>query len=262
MSMVGRWTIGAVAVLLTACAGQPTSPAVVSVAASPAQSSVVYPAPGTAAFRNNPECLFASNTAMPAAKRSIANTECDKLLRQATNPVTKPVLPTESSSPASQSPAPACRPGQLEARFLGGGYGTGNDFGVIVLWNPGPAPCQLAGPVGFAGYDPDGSRDANAGLAHPIASQITRLPAAMHQPRDGQDLSGYLVVYLMGTERDDPAQPNGLCRRQDEGTPATLVLSIGSVTVRTANSDPGSVQVTGVYGCHGRVLLEDLQGPS
>jgi hypothetical protein len=42
---------------------------------------------------------------------------------------------------------------------------------------------------------------------------------------------------------------------------STLELWIGSVTIRTANADPGSVQVTGVYGCHGGVLLEDLQAP-
>src|SRR6185503_4373357 len=110
--------IGAVAVLLTACASHRQVPA--AAPASPAQSSVVYPAPVTAALQSNPECLFASNTAMPAAKRSIAATACDEMLRQATHPVTKPVLPTGASSPASPSPAPACRPGQLEARFVGG----------------------------------------------------------------------------------------------------------------------------------------------
>jgi hypothetical protein len=194
-----RWTIGAVAVLLTACAShRPVQPAA---------------APGT------------------------------------------------STRQSSATQPPACRAGQLDARFLGGGYGTGNDFGVLVSWNPGPTPCQLHGPVSFAGYYPDGSRDRNAGLAHPIPGGTITVPGGMPPPQDGQDLSGYLAAYLMGTERDDASQPNALCRRQDEASPATLVLSIGSVTIRTANTDPGSAQVTSVYGCYGRVLLENLQAP-
>lgn len=173
-------------------------------------------------------------------------------------PMTKPVLSTVISSAAILPPAPSCRSGQLKARFVGGGYGTGNDFGAIVVWNPGPTPCQLHGPVSFAGYYSDGSRDPKAVPVRAITSGVIRLPGNMRPPRDGQDLSGYLAAYLMGPERDDSSQPNALCRRQDEGTPAILVLTIGSMTIRTANSDPGSVQVTGVYGCHGQVLLEDL----
>jgi hypothetical protein len=182
----------------------------------------------------------------------------------ASHPRLRPVAApaTVTSTARSSAAPPDCRAGQLDARFVGGGYGTGNDFGTVAIWNPGPTPCQLHGPVSFAGYYPDGSRDRSAGLAHPIAGRTITVPGSMHSPRDGQDLSGYLSAHLMGTERDDASQPDALCRRQDEGTPATLVLSIGSLTFRTANADPGSVQVTSVYGCHGRVLLEDLEGPS
>lgn len=260
--MAGRWTIGMAAVLLTACAGQPAPPRMLPAGATPAPSSVVYPAPGTAAFASNPNCVMAGNTAIPAPKRSIANAECSRLLSQATNPVTKPVLPTASGSPASKPSAPGCRTDQLSARFVGGGYGGGTDLGAIVVWNAGSQPCQLRGSVGFAAYYSGGIRDLNAGLVQPLTSGLVRLPAFMLPPRDGQDLSGYLTAYLAGAERDDSSQPNGLCRKQDEGTPAALVLTIGALSVRTANSDPGSVQVTSSYGCHGRVLLEDLQGPS
>jgi hypothetical protein len=55
-------------------------------AASPSQAYVVHPGPGTAAVENNPTCQFARNTAMPAAKRSIAAAECASLLRRATAP--------------------------------------------------------------------------------------------------------------------------------------------------------------------------------
>jgi hypothetical protein len=229
-----------VGVLLASCAAQPHHPDPVPAAASPAQSYVVYPGPGTAAVENGASCQFARNTAVPAAKRSVANAECASLLSRATNPVTKPVPSTEPTvSPPAQPPEPECDSGQLKARFLGGGYGGGTDLGVIVVWNSGPQPCQLGGSVGFAAYYPGGVRDPNATVVQPITSGLVRLPAFMLPPRDGQDLSGYLTGYLAGA-----------------------VLSVGSVTVRATNSDPGSVDVTSIYGCHGRVLLEDLQAPN
>ena len=258
------WLSGAAAAagLLTACASQAASPGAQPGAASASQSYVVYPPPGTAAVESNPMCQLASNTAVPAAKRSNANAECNSLLSRATNPVTKPVMPTESTTPpAAQPPAPDCASSHLDARFVGGGYATGSDFGEIVIWNRGPEPCQLHGRVRFAGYYPDGSRDPNAVTEHPMTTGRITLPSNMPAPRDGHDLSDYPAALMMGFERDDPDQPDALCRSQDEGTPALLVLGVGSVTMRTANEDPGSGRITSIYGCHGRVLLEDLQRP-
>ena len=87
----------------------------------------------------------------------------------------------------------------------------------------------------------------------------------MIRPRESADPSGYLVATVMGPERDDPMQPDGLCRSQDELTPAVLVLSIGRVTLRIRNQDLASPAIRGisraVHGCHGRVLLEGLAGP-
>jgi hypothetical protein len=178
--------------------------------------------------------------------------------------LTKPVMQTNSTpvaAAATQPPAPDCVSNHLDARLVGGGYGTGNDFGEIVIWNPSLDPCHLHGQVSFAGYYVDGSRDPYAVTAHPITSGVITMPGTMPPPRDGQDQSDYLVAFMMGPERDDANRPAALCRPQDEGTPEALVLTIGSVTIRTTNKDPGAAQVTSIYGCHGRVLLEGLQGP-
>lgn len=165
------------------------------------------------------------------------------------------------TSPATLPSVPDCIAGHLNARFVGGGFGTGDDFGAVVIWNSGAQPCRLHGQVSLAGYYADGSKDHNAVMAHPIVTGFITLPSRMPPPRDGQDQSDYLVAFMMGTERDDRAQPDALCRPHDEGTPSALVLSVGSMTIRTTNMDAGSAQVRSIYGCHGRVLLEDLQGP-
>ena len=198
------WVVGTAAAgaLLTACASQAARSGTTPAAPSPSQSYVVYPPPGTAAVESNPICQLANNTAVPAAKRSIANAECTSLLGRATNPVTKPVMPTGSTaltSAATQPPVPDCISSHLDARFVGGGYGTGNDFGEIVMWNPSREPCQLHGQVSFVGYYPDGSRDPNAITAHPITSGVITMPGNMPPPRDGQDQSDYLVALMMGS---------------------------------------------------------------
>lgn len=266
------WIAGTAAAgtLLAACASQATHPGAVpaaapdSISATASQSYVVYPALGTAAIERYPSCQFAKDTAIPVAKRSGYATECDQFLRYATDPVTKPVMPARPTSltpTATEPPVPDCVASQLRARFGGGGYATGNDFGVIVIWNPGPEPCQLHGQDGFAGYYPDGSRDANAHMEQPITSRVITLQGNMPAPRDGRDQSDYLVAFIMGLERDDATQPDALCRPQDEGTPAVLVLSVGTVTVTVTNADAGSLQSASIYGCHGRVVLEELRGP-
>jgi hypothetical protein len=227
-------------------------------AASRSQS---YPAPlGQAAVvDDNQICQLASDPAVPAGKRRSAAGECDALLRHST--VTKPA-PSYTRRPPVQLSARDCASGQLSARFLGGGFGTGDDFGGIVLWNPGERPCRVHGPVTFAAYYADGSSDRKATVIRPITASPRTLPARMPAHRDGQDTGGYLVADLMGPERDDPAQPNWLCRPQDEGTPTSLELSIGALAVHVPNKDSGSPQNTSIFGCHGQVLLVDVAGPS
>lgn len=155
-----------------------------------------------------------------------------------------------------------CTTATLQARFVGGGLGTGNDFGAVVVWNTGPRPCRLAGPVGFSALLASGAVDPVATANRPVQLATVVLPARMPAPTAGQGEDRYLVADLMGPERDDPAQSDGLCRAADKVTPKTLLLSIGPVRLSVRNLDRWShPDVPSIYGCHGRVLLEDVRGP-
>jgi len=224
--------------LLTGCASQPSHP------------STVPAAQQASGLASTPALSPTTKPALPLPTISTLPT------------VTMPASPSVLSLVATRPPALDCDTGKLSARFIGGGYGGGSDFGAIVVWNSGPRSCQLRGSVGFAAYYPGGIRDPNARMVRSMTSGLVRLPPFMLAPRNGQDLSDYLVAYLMGLERDDASQPNALCRKQDELHPSRLVLTIGSETLPVTNLDPSSVQVTSIYGCHGWVLLEDLQAPN
>ena len=137
--------------------------------------------------------------------------------------------------------------------------GTGNDFGLIVIWNTSATPCRVAGAVTFTAFFNDRERDMNARPNRPVPAVSVTLPANMSAYRDGDDPAPYLTADLMGPERDDPTQPAGLCRQQDKLAPAVVVLAIGKLIFRVPNSDPRSEQVKAVYGCHGRVLLETVE---
>jgi hypothetical protein len=137
--------------------------------------------------------------------------------------------------------------------------GTGNDFGGIVIWNTGSMPCRIVGPVTFTAFFSDGRPDANAQPNRSVPPVDVVLPAKMTAFRDGTDPAGYLTANFMGPERDDPSQPDALCRQQDKLAPALLVLGLGKITFRVTNSDPQSLQVKQIYGCHGRVLLEGVE---
>ena len=169
------------------------------------------------------------------------------------------------TNPAAQARRPPpCRTRELRARFLAGGYGTGDDFGSIAIWNPGPASCRLTGAVTFTAFFADGSTDPTAGTVQHVPRLVVVLPVHAIRPRTA-DLPGYLTAFLVGFERDDPSQPNGLCRAQDELTPAILVPSIGRVPVYVRNQDQAARASRGisraVYGCHGHVVLADVAGP-
>lgn len=250
--------LAAAAVLAGCASGAP--PAKQTVAASTVPTRVVLPAPGGSAVGNDPICQVAHNTGIPAAKRNLANEECNQLLTRATDPVTKPAVPPTLSTPTPpyQPSASDCTSDSVRAEFRGGGYGTGNDFGGIWIWNPQTQPCTLRGRVAFTAYLPDGSRDLGAVINRTVTFPPTTLPPNMPTPRNNADPSGYTVALLMGPERDDPAQPDGLCR--SELAPFTLQLTLGTVSLRVRNQATNS-NVKAVYGCHGRVLLEGVIGP-
>jgi hypothetical protein len=170
-----------------------------------------------------------------------------------------PVVASSTAAKTTPLVAASCRRRNLVARFAGGGLGTGNDFGEIVIRNAGPSACRIAGAVTFTAFLPNRSVDRNAVPNRPLPRVDVVLPAKMAPYRDGKEYAGYLAAEVMGPERDDPTQPTGLCREQDKLAPAVLRLTIGRLTFTVTNSDARSVQVTQVYGCHGRVLLENVQ---
>jgi hypothetical protein len=169
-----------------------------------------------------------------------------------------PPTPPPTSAPSPHDSTPLCRQADLRARFAGGGLGTGNDFGTIAIWNVGKSRCRISGDVSFAAYYANGQTDPNAHPNQPVPPVSIDLAAHMAPFPDGAELTGYVAVDLMGPERDDPTRPDALCRAQDKLAPAVLDVRLGRLTFRVANSDPNAVQVKQVYGCHGRVLLEEV----
>jgi hypothetical protein len=249
------------AAVLAGCASAATQAKSTAAAASATPSYVIYPAPGTSAVENNPICQLAHNTAIPVAKRNSANAECKQLLSRATEPVTIPVPPAMSTpTPPFLPSASECTSDAVRAEFRGGENGGGNDFGAIWIWNPESQPCTLRGQVAFAAYLADASRDLGAVINGTVSFPPTTLPANMPAPPNNADPSNYMFAGLMGPERDDPTQPNGLCRSQDKLAPATLGLNLGTVSFRVRNEDVNA-DVKAVYGCHGRILLESVTGP-
>ena len=186
-------------------------------------------------------------------------------------------MPTSVASPAQQVPihatmtperlshaaASRCPPAQLIARFQAGGLGAGNDFGNIEIRNVGPARCRIAGRVRFAAYFASGLRDVNA-----VTRRRTVVSAVLpveSQWRQRPRRSGLLDVIISGEYRDDPNQPDGLCRPVDEGHPLNLVVRIGERGFTVTNYSPRrrdpAYNLTWVEGCHGDLALAGLVRP-
>jgi hypothetical protein len=173
-----------------------------------------------------------------------------------------PLSSSLASSPASSSssvPA-ACSRAALRATLRAGGFGTGNDVGGIWIRNLGSDSCRLSGAVRFSARYADGTLDKQATTSGPVRPVAGMLPGGASAPTSSNPTAfTYLVAYLMGPERDDPTQPNGLCRAIDKLSPATLTLTIGSTPITVKNADPASATNKSIYGCHGRILLEEAR---
>jgi hypothetical protein len=156
----------------------------------------------------------------------------------------------------------ACTTDELRAAFGGGQLATGNDIGAIDLWNSGPQPCTLAGTPVFTAFLANGTPDAQATSRAGTTLITLTLAAGMTFDHLAADPTGYAVARLFAPERDDPTQPDGLCRSQDEVTPAVFVLSLGTVSLRVPDAGPASLGVKALYGCHGRVILEGVDQAS
>ena len=257
----GRIGAVAAALVLTACAttvgGGAEAPGASGTPSAP-PSFVVYPPPGTAALASNPMCQLARDTAIPAAKRSVAANACNGLLSRATQPVTKPVLPqaSPSASPAADLPAPPCWPSDLGSRYFGGGDGGQTAMGGIAIWNRGPRTCRVAGRVEIAAISPGGAADTAVVGNRPLPPVDANLPPNTPAYEDAAGLDGYLDALLAAPQFNSAPS----CTRFSG--PATFVLSIGSLSFRTPNNDPSAAQNTVLKGCDGRILLEGLEAPT
>ena len=170
----------------------------------------------------------------------------------------------QTHAPRLTAPIPTCQTLNLRATYRGGGLGTGNDFGSIVVWNTGPRPCALSGRVGFSAWLADGARDAAAGTEKTVTVAATLAPRTP-QPTPGADLSqgSYLQALLTAPERDDPGQPDGLCRTRDKLTPKVLRLTIKAIALDVPNHDPhADGRLRSLYGCHGRMTLTGIEPPT
>lgn len=176
-----------------------------------------------------------------------------------THTIRDPAPTSTTATPTAE--IAACPQGALQARMSGGGMGTGNDIVSITVWNTSGQPCHLTGDVRFAATDATGAPVTNARLGSAPRTVSVVLPANTPAPVTGQPLAAgqYLTAIVFGYERDDPNQPNGLCRTQDEITPATLTLGIGQLEFQVTNHDPGPADVKAAYGCHGKIRLEQIE---
>jgi hypothetical protein len=161
-----------------------------------------------------------------------------------------------------------CRRDQLRAQFGEGGNGTGSDFAGILIRNVSEAPCSVKGRLAFTAYSAVGIRDANTSIAQPRSPRTYVLPAKVARYTRQRNPRGYLDALLMGQERDDPTQPNAVCRTKDERAPAVLVIRIGLLRFRVTNDgprsdypQPNSPRPGAVYGCHGIIQFNALIPP-
>lgn len=176
------------------------------------------------------------------------------------SPQAPPRNPT-SSAPSTSGPvelAQLCATRDISVRLLGGQLATGKDLVSAGLTNTSSVACLLSGRLHFAAYFASGRRDHNAfvaadpGFASSLGSEPVNLVVAAGRS---------VTIVFSGAQRDDPAQPDGMCRAADEETPSRLVVTIGSLTLQIRNlGDPGPNNIPSVYGCHGAIGVAALLG--
>jgi hypothetical protein len=170
----------------------------------------------------------------------------------------KPVspLPVTSSEPET---FPTCAPGQVSFTYRAGGFGTGNNFGVIVMANVGAATCELRNlRLAVSPVDRTG-RVISTQPGWVNVARAARLTLSAHggPPRGEQTPpqgDQWAVVLLGGGGRDDPREPNGLCAPRHEVTPyAWRVTGTFSATVRNIDTymvaHPSRGSSPSIYAC-------------
>ena len=167
---------------------------------------------------------------------------------------TSVTTPTPTIAPRAQ----ACQQTQLAGQFRAGSPATGNTTGEILVRNTSTSACAMLGNVDFYGVDAQGNRIAGSGMnGHVTLAPSILPPNTPTEPAGVEPTPGdYLVMFLLGAYRDDPAAPNGLCSAANEVTPAQLALSVGNITVRVTNYDAAGGHFPSMMGCHGMILGE------
>jgi hypothetical protein len=164
--------------------------------------------------------------------------------------------PSSAASPvpsasADRSPASSvrrCERQDLRSRYLGGGAGGQTLFGVLVVRNVSAQPCRVTGDVEFVAYFNDGTKDANARTDGHIDAVRIVLPARMPPFKHGHTS---INMWALLSAPQFNAQSN--CRNHT--APAVFVWSIGALTFRVANNDPGADQNRRLAGCDATILL-------
>lgn len=170
----------------------------------------------------------------------------------ATSTSTAVSIPPTSNALAS---VPACQVSQLAMQFFEGSPATGNVTGSLLIRNTSANPCSLQGAVDFYGADAQGQRLAGR-MSNPTTLAIVELPPNTPAFTEGASptAGAYLIMLVLGAYRDDPNGPNALCAPVNEVTPAYLVVTLGSVTLKAANYDPHADPFHEIYGCHGAIF--------
>jgi hypothetical protein len=155
--------------------------------------------------------------------------------------------------------APACRRAQLALRYRAGGFGTGNDFGGIIISDIGPQPCRIAGRVQVTGLGADGRPVTNT-VSASISPPGVLSPGAAPIPAFAAPPPGELVYYwLLAAEYRDgpPGVDHGYCQPLWV-IPDAWRVSLADGTVFTvANADPPNASPMspsgGLITCQGRL---------
>ena len=154
--------------------------------------------------------------------------------------------------------ARACTAAQLALSYRGGGFGAGNDFGLIIFRNTGAASCRLAGPVLITGLNAAGhpvtrtaaSAFTDPGVLSPHAAPVPDFTA----PPSGELVYGWT---LAAEYRDGPPSVDrGYCKPLWVIPAAWRVVLASGTTFLIRNADPhnrGLASSGGLITCQGRL---------
>lgn len=159
---------------------------------------------------------------------------------------------------------PPCAPDAVSLTYRGGGFGTGDNFGVIVLTNTGRVTCEVrrvrlrVSPVNAMHHEiRTGPRWENVvTAAHITLTAHGGPPRWGHRPRAGDQWGEILIG---GNGRDDARSPSALCAPKNEVTPYAWRVT-GSFHAIVRNLDayiaahPTRGSSPAVYACADPIL--------